>query len=283
MRRAQAREVGFIFKNVSLARMTPFLNGANAVLNQAGSIMVLGLAENSAAALAHLRSFGQHRIDEVLLALSEDPDPEILNSINQMHLNAVFVNQVPPSAQRGILVDFHTSTIEALRCLIGFGHRRVALLASNNHSYIRKSVIDGYVEGHNGAGLPVDPDLIRTMGPRIETAATETSALLAKENPPTAFIVSSDAVLAGAARAVQSKGLSIGRDVSFITMGDSDLADLMTPAITAIRWDVHEMGRLAAMLLLDGREIAGPAPRPVLVPFEIVLRQSCQPVSHGKT
>src|ERR1700744_2643378 len=150
MRRTQAREIGFIFKNNSLARMAPFLNGANSVLNEAGSTMVLGLAVNSQAALAHLRSFGQHRIDEVLLALSDEPDQAILSSISQLQLNAVFINQVPPGMRRGISVDFHGSVIAALHCLIGFGHRRVALLASNSHSYIRKSIIDGFVDGHKG-------------------------------------------------------------------------------------------------------------------------------------
>ncbi|GBD48750.1 substrate-binding domain-containing protein [Methylopila sp. Yamaguchi] len=60
--------------------------------------------------------------------------------------------------------------------------------------------------------------------------------------------------------------------------GDSDLAELSTPAITALQWDRAEMGRHAAQMLLDrvtGRTTE--PPRCVRVPVSLVVRESCRP------
>jgi LacI family transcriptional regulator len=278
MRRLHTREVGCILCNLSLSRVAPLLNGASEVITHAGSTLMLGLAVSTDATLAHLRSFGQHRIDGVLLALNDEPDLAIMQSLAQLQLKAVFINQPTPGAQQSVLVNFRTGAAEALRCLLGFGHRRVALLLSDNHSYMRQSLLDGFVDAHRGAGLPMYGDLIRVVESQVEVAVRETAAALSREQPPTAIMVSSDPMLAGAVRAIQAAGLTVGRDVSLITMGDSDLADLMTPAITAIRWDIREMGRLAAKLLLDSSDTTDTTPPPpVVMPSELVLRQSCQP------
>jgi LacI family transcriptional regulator len=277
MRRTRTRNVGCIFRNLSLARTAPFLDGASSVFSQAGSTMVLGLAKNREAILAHIRSFSRHRIDGVLLYLDEEPDLGILDAITQLQLKVVLINERMPAMPRAVLVDYRAAVTQALRCLADFGHRRVALLSGDVYSYMRQSLFGGFIDAHKSIGLHLDEDLIRFVETGLHVGARETAALLAKESPPTAIIISGDPLLAGAARGIASKGLVVGRDVSLVAMGDSDLAELMTPPITAVRWDVREMGRVAARLLMDSFENAeSSAPQPILMPADLVLRLSCQ-------
>src|ERR1700761_9783438 len=278
MRRTRTREVGCIFRNAGLARVAPLLDGISSVITEAGSNMVLGLAEDCDAALTQLRSFGQHRIDGVVLALSDEPGADIVRTLEQFGLRAVFVNNAAPAARPSVVIDYRGGVVQAIRCLIGFGHRRIAMLSTNTHRYTMESFVAGYREGHQLGGLHVDETLIRIVGRESEMGARETKSLLAGDTPPTAILVSGDHLLSGVARAVQSSGRVIGRDVSIVTMGDSDLAELLNPAIPAIRWDVREVGRVAARLLLDGLENpASVAPELVVIPAELVLRGSCQP------
>lgn len=68
------------------------------------------------------------------------------------------------------------------------------------------------------------------------------------------------------------------RDLSVICSGDTELAELATPSVTAIRWDLAAVGREAAKILmarLAGVTVADHTR--IEVPNEIVLRQSCGP------
>ncbi len=58
-------------------------------------------------------------------------------------------------------------------------------------------------------------------------------------------------ILAGVLRAARDLGLSVPRDLSVLSVGDTDLAAVHTPAITALRWSFEDVGRAAAELLLQ--------------------------------
>ena len=100
--------------------------------------------------------------------------------------------------------------------------------------------------------------------------------LLSSPNPPTAMIARVQELI-GLLHAVRSRGMNIPNDISIITLGDSDLAELMQPAVSVVRWDSNELGRGGANLLLQ--RIADPdqVSRKVLLPTEFVSRASCAP------
>jgi LacI family transcriptional regulator len=82
-------------------------------------------------------------------------------------------------------------------------------------------------------------------------------------------------------RATSVRGRRVPDDLSVISTGDTDLAELAPPSFTVIRWDLDLLGREAATLLLD--RLAGPAgayeAKHLQVPTEVVLRRSCAPRS----
>jgi DNA-binding LacI/PurR family transcriptional regulator len=58
--------------------------------------------------------------------------------------------------------------------------------------------------------------------------------------------------------------------------GDTDLANVHTPAITALRWSLEDTGRAAAELLLQRLHgDAAQAQTRALLPVDLVLRDSC--------
>jgi len=69
-----------------------------------------------------------------------------------------------------------------------------------------------------------------------------------------------------------------GYDLSVMSVGDTDLAAVHTPAIPALRWSLEDVGRAAADLLLRrlGGD-AGQAQSRALLPVDLVLRDSCAP------
>lgn len=97
-------------------------------------------------------------------------------------------------------------------------------------------------------------------------------------NPsPTGLVCSCDAVARLVYRCLAEQGLSIPKDMSIIGFDDDPIAEWLTPALTTIRQDFDQIGRVAMKLLED--RIAHPnAPiRHEKIPVTLVERASVAP------
>ncbi|WGS18173.1 MULTISPECIES: substrate-binding domain-containing protein [unclassified Bradyrhizobium] len=163
------------------------------------------------------------------------------------------------------------------RYLIGLGHRRIARLTGSAAVLPSSERLAGYRQAHLEAKLEVDPSLIRPHMQGANTAFSSVCQLLQSAKPPTAIISLGTSMLAEVLEAITSNGLRYPQDVSLVCSGDTDLARHATPAISALSWDMNEVGRTAARLLLerirDGDKAT--AGEPVFLPTRFILRHSC--------
>ena len=75
--------------------------------------------------------------------------------------------------------------------------------------------------------------------------------ILAIEKSPTAIICSSDVLAVGAMLRTKDLGLRVPDDLSITGFDDINLARVVTPGLTTVRVPQQEMGRKAAVILLD--------------------------------
>jgi len=169
--------------------------------------------------------------------------------------------------------------------LLDLGHRRIALvngLEDMDFAIRRRS---GFEVAFAARGLAPDPSLMFS-GEMTENLGHDTARiLLARPNPPTAFVVSSIIPAIGVRRAIEELGLRMGRDISVITH-DDDLSYLNNradvPVFTATRSSVRAAGRRAAAMLIDIVETGNTAPRHELLEAELILGQSTGPLIESK-
>jgi DNA-binding LacI/PurR family transcriptional regulator len=79
-------------------------------------------------------------------------------------------------------------------------------------------------------------------------------------------------------------GLSIPRDLSIVGFADLDFAATMDPPLTTMRQKPHEIGRLAAKLIMDRIDGLVPddnEPTTIKVPAELIVRESTAPPRQG--
>jgi len=88
-------------------------------------------------------------------------------------------------------------------------------------------------------------------------------------------------MLASVMDALASNGVRYPDDISLVCVGDTDLARHATPAISSLTWDLSEIGRIAAKILLDRirdgdwAKNATRDTRPIHLPTRFILRHSC--------
>ncbi len=166
--------------------------------------------------------------------------------------------------------------------LLDLGHRRIALVNGLLALDFAERRQRGYLEALAGRGVPADPALIHsdemTEGYGYRTAR----ALLAAPAPPTAFLCASLISALGVRRAVEERGLTMGREVSVITH-DDELSYLANgsegevPPFTATRSSVRQAGRLCARRVLELVADSGQPPRPTLLEAHLTVGRSTGP------
>ena len=169
----------------------------------------------------------------------------------------------------------------AARLLIDLGHRRIGLLNGLETMDFAARRRNGYLEALREAGIEADPLLMAHDEMTEPFGYTAARRMLAGPDAPTAFLVSSVIAAFGTRRAIEERGLALGRDVSVVTF-DDDLSYFRSPGdvpvFTSVRSSVREAGRQAADMLLsiiaDGGETQ---PRHQLLEAELTIGLSTGP------
>src|SRR4051812_6153856 len=154
-----------------------------------------------------------------------------------------------------VLLDNDRGGFLATSHLLEQQHRRIAALVAPSY-YTTGQRTRGYRRALRTAGVEVDPSLIVSLPDGSPESAHEaTLELLRRRRPPTAIFATTNFLCEGALRAVAE----VGRPTAVVGFDDFRLADLLPLPATVVAGDVQEMGRRAAVRLLE-RIKGDPAP-----------------------
>ena len=172
-------------------------------------------------------------------------------------------------------VDNRAGAALAVEYLLRQGHQRVATITGPQSMVAGFDRFQGYLEALARYQRPVDPLLV-TAGDFSESGGYHAMQVLLPHKPDAVF-VASDMMAIGAMRAIQETGLTIPGDVAVIGFDDIPAAAHTTPPLTTVRQPITRCGAMAAEILID--MIANPpaAPRRMVLPTELVIRDSCKP------
>jgi LacI family transcriptional regulator, galactose operon repressor len=259
-----------------------FIAGAGEVYSARGYDMVLSLVADEEQERAYRELKTKGSVDGLIVHAPRTGDRRV-HLLNMIGLPFVVHGRATDADEPYCWVDMNNTHAfrRATDLLLDLGHRRIALvngLESMDFAQRRRA---GFEEAHGARGLAPDPALMysdeMTEGFGHDTART----LLAREAPPTAFLVSSIITAIGVRRAIEEVGLRMGRDISVITH-DDDLSYLQNradvPVFTATRSSVRDAGRRAAAMLLDLIEKTEATPCEELFEAELILGQSTGPL-----
>ncbi|AUJ64008.1 LacI family transcriptional regulator [Aestuarium zhoushanense] len=258
-----------------------FIAGAGEVYSREGYDMVLTLVEdnNEEAAYRQIKSRGS--VDGVVVhgPLMDEPRIPLLKKIGlPFVVHGRATNAVDPYSW----VDMNNRRAfeRATELLLDLGHRRIALINGLERMDFAFRRREGYEAAHYNRGLTPDPILMCSHEMTELFAHDTTATLLGQPNPPTAFLVSSMICALGVRRAIEERGLIMGKDVSVVTHDDV-LSYLRNggdvPIFTATRSSVREAGRKSAEILLQMINDPTRDPETVLFEAELVLGQSTGP------
>ena len=168
----------------------------------------------------------------------------------------------------------------ATEFLLDFGHSRIGLVNGLEFMDFAIRRRAGYTDALTARGIAPDPAYMASDEMTEISGYRAAIKMLSLPMPPTAFICASMISGMGVRRAIQDKGLVMGRDVSVI-IHDDDLSYLKNgddvPLFTATRSSVREAGRQTAEMLLDLIAEPHASPQQRLLEAELIMGQSTGP------
>ncbi len=280
--------VGCLVSDVSNPLNAAIVQAAEARLREAGYLLIIANTANDATReRAAAGEFRGRRLDGMLIAPCSDANDGMWRDLVSAGTPVVVLDRDPlhedgEAVSPAVLVDHRAGALAATRYLIGLGHRHIALLTADARMRPSRERISGFREAFAESGLePAGAQLCIQSTP-MDFAQGDALRLLRAESRPTAIIALGTRILAGVLRAARELDLSVPADLSVLSVGDTDLAAVHSPAITSLRWSLDDIGRAGAELLLQRlRGQASGAQSRALLPVDLVLRESCAPPISG--
>ncbi|SMX36002.1 substrate-binding domain-containing protein [Maliponia aquimaris] len=258
-----------------------FIAGAGSTYARAGYEVVISLVDDKDEEQAYRSIRSRGNVDGIIVHGPRMADSRIallteLGLPFVVHGRASQVNLPYSWLDTNNARAFHRAT----GFLLDLGHRRIALvngLEFMDFAFRRRGA---YVKALAERGITADPALMRSEEMTEIYGYRSAREMLAMDNPPTAFLVSSMITAIGVRRAIHEAGLEMGRDVSVITH-DDDLGYLgnghEVPIFTATRSSVRAAGARAAEMLLDLIRTPDRPPLTHLMEAELIIGNSTGP------
>jgi LacI family transcriptional regulator len=265
-----------------------FIAGAGATYAKGGYEVVISLVDDKDEESAYRSIRNRGNVDGIIVHGPRMSDPRVA-LLTELGLPFVVHGRASDVNLPYSWLDTNNGRAfqRATEFLLDLSHRKIALINGLEFMDFAHRRRDAYVTALTARGIAVAPSLMRS-GEMTEIYGYRAARdMLAQDNAPTAFLVSSMISAIGVRRAIHEAGLEMGRDVSVITH-DDDLSYLKNgddvPLFTATRSSVRAAGMHAAEMLLHLIRSPGGPPVTRLMEAELIIGRSTGPaISNAAT
>jgi LacI family transcriptional regulator len=214
-------------------------------------------------------------VDGIIIAGKISHD--LIEKLSSYKLPTVFVDYIPPSnGYPLVLIDNIQGGIMAVNHLIELGHKNIAFISSDIEHPSFADRLNGYRQALENAKIPVRNNLIYTKSiyQGRQAGFDLTKRLFSHNRETTAIFTGNDAMAIGAIHFLKTKGYKVPEDVSVIGF-DGIEADLMLdPPLSTISVPKIELGIEALKLLINTLKNKKAFPKKIIVPVELIKRES---------
>ncbi|MDR2618561.1 MAG: LacI family transcriptional regulator [Treponema sp.] len=187
----------------------------------------------------------------------------------------------PNSMFNSVYYDYKKGSYLATEYLITQGHRKIVYAGLKLERESRELRVQGFLDAMRDHGIPCNEKQVLILNgqnadenTQIESGEELARQVLSLKERPTAVAVINDIAAFGMLRGFHRERVKIPEEISIIGFDDSVFCEMSYPALTTVKVQSEQMGRMAAMLLLN--EINGTSHSPMGLSLEpcVVERDS---------
>jgi len=266
--------VGMIVPNLSDPFFSNAIKAAQEEARANGYVVVLSSSGGYAdVERSEIETLVRRQIDGLLIAPADSRDKNLSEAIPAGLPVVTFDEPVQAGTFDAVTVTNRAGAREATEHMLGHGAKSIVAIGARPHLYTCTERVAGYCEAMLNASQ--QPRTCMVQHENQLTADWLRQELFANGQVDAIFALNWVCTIL-LLKGLRELGKQVGRDILLISFDDFDLADMLTPSLTAVRQPAHDLGAEAARLLFERLKGGGDArPRSVVLPTELVLRESC--------
>lgn len=237
------------------------------------SLVLFHTVEDESRTVSHILS--QQLLDGVIITATQR-DNQSVYQLLESSIPFVLVGQHDSDQVSYVDSDNQAGAYTAVSYLLRLGYKRIATITGPMDNLAAVQRKQGYLQALRDRNQAADETLMAN-GEFTEVSGYTAMQRLLPQRPDAVF-VASDLMAQGAMRALARAGLSVPQDVALIGYDDLPPAAQMDPPLTTIRQPIKRAGQTAVETLLDILAHGAEPPRRIILPTELVIRQSCDAV-----
>ncbi|MFL6114054.1 MAG: LacI family DNA-binding transcriptional regulator [Catenulispora sp.] len=235
-----------------------FISGLERELSGQRVALQLQVVEDHRVAIGAMRAWWAERRVDGFVVTDLWADDARIPVLDELGVPAVLAGRPLGGPRTGsVWTDDAAAVQSTVDYLVALGHRRIARVAglpALDHTQVRIAAFRDVMHRH---GL-TDPVVVETDYTGAE-GARATRTLLSRRDRPTAIMFDNDVMAIAALNVAQEMSVAVPGELSIVAGDDSQLCDLVRPALTALSRDIPAYGLSTARVLLD--MIDGKPPR----------------------
>jgi LacI family transcriptional regulator len=277
--------LGFVVTEEHFLRTEPFYTrvflGSEFEARENDNYVLLATVSSSFKKGDPLPRFILERNADGILIAGKVPEA-FIESIIKYKMPILFIDYLPPNGDfPSVLIDNVRGGMLATEYLINSGHQNIAFIGGEvSHPSIMER-LQGYklalekANLNNGNGIVVtnEENLSRQNGYR------STEKLLNQNKDVTAIFASNNATAVGVMQYLKDHNFNIPNDISLIGFDDVETDMMIEPPLTTIKVPVVKMGTEAVQLLLNIIKTESTTTKKIIVPIELVVRESIKNIN----
>ena len=247
------------------------------------SALIINTADELKREQTALDMLKKHHADGAILMSSEMDSTWLLDYANNYPC-VQCSEYVPDLDIPHISIDNYAATQEAMEYLLGLGHKKIAMISSENKYISTKLRLDAYLdtlEKHNI--IPQDDHVIfASPDYSFKSGKHKAKELLESDSPPTAIFCISDTLALGAITAAKEMGINVPEDLTVIGFDDVEYTTMFHPYITTVVQPCYELGKSSMELLFAHIAHGADIPHQQFLEHKFAIRESsCPPKISG--
>lgn len=274
LRSQPSQTIGVLVGEITNPFYAAFTGGVDAVLDGAGRLPFLANSgESPERQERFIRRIREQGVEGMLFVPAPGTPPSLVEGLRASGLPCIqAMRYCGPAPRDYVGPDYRLGMTLATEHLIARGHRRIAYLGAARETSALSERLAGFSAAMARHGLS-PAALTRCPATRREGDAMA-RALMARAEPPTAFLCYNDVLALGVLAGLHRMGLAPGPALSVI--GFDDIAEAADGwiGLSSVAIDPDALGRAAADLLLA--RIANPngPPEQVILPPRLIIRET---------
>ena len=249
-----SRNIAFLVPDIENSFFGKILHGiSDCAVENDYNVFMYGTDEQSEREHKILRSLKPELICGIIVTPVSEKDQEtgeLLDGFEEQGVPVVLVDRdILWRKFDGVFSDDIDSACEAVECLIGEGHKKIAIITGPETCRPGKDRLEGYKKALERNEIAVESKYIVDGGFKEEGAYNAMGRLMRTDEPPTAVFASNNLTTLGCLRYFREHDLKITRDISMVCFDDIKELEYTDVRLTSVQRPVYEMGYEAMRLL----------------------------------